>query len=440
MEPKKKTLSTTSTRRGRPKKIERESGQLEWDFDKILTTVNQNEEAAGTLMAMLASRHQGGDQWRGLMAVPPASFIEAVISEFRQKTNLPLELPFFVTFAYVSGYLLRRGTHLMTEAGRVDPDIWLVLLASSGAGKTFVQKQVREALGDVVAEAEFPGTGIVSSARFVEKLSEHPRGVWVRDEFAQYLKAISADAGPLADMKDYLLRLYDNDSLERSSLKGTVKAENPALSILGLTVHETFSQHVTAEMMLDGFAQRFAYIIAQADPARHFTDYPIWKIDTSAWQRRWQEIEDNIRDVYYAPEATAGEAFRASFKALYNEGLPESFYRRILWRAHKYALIYHVLTGDPSEELTAVDYGWAARALSLHIDDAAKLIGDHGLGDLERLIQAGERVARRVMLEEKRPVKPRDLIRGISNIKNVTQAESLLRVMTMMRPSDDTSS
>jgi hypothetical protein len=429
--PRKSTsLSTGKVGPGRPKKTYALPGQLEWDFDKILKKMEESEEARTTLTAMLASRHQKGEHWRGLFAVPPGSMIESVIGEFYQKTNLPLEIPFFVVFSYISGYLLKKGVYLETETGRVDPDIWTVILAPSGAGKTFTQKKIRDALGPMMSEAEFQGTGIISAAAFVEALSEHPRGIWVRDEFAQFLKSISDDNGPMAEMKDYMLRLYDNDSLERRTKKETLFAENPAMSILGLTVAETFSKYVTTEMMLDGFAQRFSYVIAQADPNRKFIDFPVWKINTDKWSEKWDEIQPNILPVYHAREDGA-EAFAEAFKALYQEGLPESFYRRILWRAHKYALLYHVLVGDKSETLTRSDYAWAARALALHIDDAAKLVGDHGLSNLERMIQAGERIAQKVFLEEKRPLKPRDLIRGMSAITNVAQAKSLMSVMSL---------
>lgn len=427
------SLSTTKVRPGRPRKIEKLPGQLEWDFEAILGKMAESEDARATLSAMLASRHQNGEHWRGLFAVPPGSLIEMVVSEFNQKTNLPLEIPFFVTMSYLSGYLLKKGIYLQTDVGRVDPDIWTVILAPSGAGKTFTQKKIRDALGEMMTDAEFNGTGIASAAAFIDLLSQHPRGIWVRDEFAQLLKGVSDESGPMAELKDYLLRLYDNDSLERKTKKETVKVDNPAMSILGLTVADTFSNYVTTEMMLDGFAQRFSYVIAQADPNRPFINYPIWKVDTTKWTRKWEEIEKNIKPIYYARE-DAEEAFIASFQLLYSEGLPESFYRRILWRANKYAMLYHILIGDDSDQLTTADYGWAARALALHIDDAARLVGDHGLSELERMIQAAERIAHKVNIEEQRPLKARDLIRGMSAIKNVAQANSLISVMNLGRP------
>lgn len=437
MEPKRKSVSTAQ-KRGRPPKVEREPGQLEWDFDAVMQSTASSEDATATLLAMLqAHRNSDGKHWRGLMAVPPGTLLELILSEFTSNTNISQELVFFTFFSIVSGYLLRNDVHLETPSGRVDPDIWTVLLGGSGAGKTWTQKNICDGMGDTLGDIEVNATSAVSSAAFVETLSEMPRGLWIRDEFAQFLKAISTDGGPLAEMKDVLLRLYDNSKLERRTKKEVVTVDAPALTILGLTARGTFAQYITAEMMLDGFAQRFSYVIAEDDPSRHFLDYPEWSVDKRRWKPLWERMVAAIQPVYRTTPDVGGAAFRTTFRTLYAHGLPESFYRRILWKAHKYALIYHVIRGDTSEELTAEDYGWAARALSMHIDDAAKLIGEHGLGDLERLIQAGERVARRVMIEEGRPVKARDLIRGISNIKNVSQADSLLRVMTMMRPDDE---
>lgn len=428
-------LSTPTRGPGRPRKTYALPGQLAWDFDEILEKMADNEEARTTLAAMLVSRKQNGEHWRGIMAVPPGTLIESVITEFYTKTNLPLEIPFFVVMSYLSGYLLKNDVHVETKSGKVHPDIWTVILSASGSGKTFTQKKIRDAFGPVMKSAEFNGTGIASAAAFITELSLTPRGVWFRDEFAELLKSISDSKGPMAELKDYLLRLYDNDDLTRTTKKETIVAENPAMSILGLTVKESFSKHVTTAMMIDGFCQRFSYVIAEPDPNRPFINYPVWHINTDEWTEKWNEIEPKIKKVYHASEEAA-EAFAGSFQSLYQEGIPESFYRRILWRAHKYAVLYHILIGDDSDTLTKTDYAWAARALAIHIDDAAKLVGDHGLSELERMIQSGERIAKKVMEQEKRPLKPRDLIRGMSAITTVAQAKSLMDVMSLRDESE----
>lgn len=421
-----KILSETK-KRGRPKSVPAKSGQTAFDFDAILSVIERSggdSEAAETIKAMLAIKDQR-TQWRGAIAIPPATILEAILGEFRTKTNIPLEVPFFTVISAISGYLLKKGVVVKTSTGEIQPDIWTIVLAASGAGKTYTQTQVGKGID--ITEFEFNGTGLVSAAAFVQKLESMPRGLWVRDEYARFLNTVEIESGPMAEMKDYLLRLYDNATISRETKKETISVEKPAISILGMTVLDTFGKYVTAESMLDGFAQRFAYVIAKSDPERPWTNYPLWKVDSNGWAEKWAAIKVNIKDFYYA-EDVMQPAFSQSFQMLFNEIVPESFYRRLMWKANKYALIYHVLKCDTSDKLTAEDYGWAARLISLHVQDAAYLIGDHNLTALERVLVKAEEIIIKVKATGKTPT-ARDLVRGVSALKTTAQAEQILKMI-----------
>ena len=423
-----KIVSETK-KRGRPAKVATSIEQTKLDFDSILSIIERrggDSQSADTIKAMLSIKGSR-DQWRGAIAIPPATLIEAVMVEFRTKTNIPLEIPFFTVISAISGYLLKKGVTVKTSAGNIKPDIWTVVLAASGAGKTYTQNRIKEAID--MDSFSFDGTGIVSAAAFVQKLSTTPTGLWVRDEYARFLNLIEQETGPMGEMKDYMLRLYDNDKISRETKDETIEAKSPALSILGMTVLDTFSQYVTAESMLDGFAQRFAYVIALADPERPWTEFPLWKVDSSTFTPKWKEIEEALVHTHYeADEDVMEPAFRQSFQMLFSEIVPESFYRRLMWKANKYALIYHVLKCDKSQKLTSEDYGWAARLISLHVQDAAHLIGDHNLGSLERVLVKAEEIAGRVKLTGK-TVTARDLVRGVSAIKTTAQADQILKMI-----------
>lgn len=411
-------------KRKKAKKRLKSSGLRTAERDELLRIISTVPSAEDQIRAMLASKKKGLNNWRGLIAVPPSSILDSILSEFVMKTNIPLEIPFFVLFHVVSGYLLKNDVSLDVQGQKIVPDIWTIILASSGAGKTFTQKIITKSLD--ITDIEFKGTGIASSAKFVEELNKMPKGFWLRDEFAQFLKKLET-AGPMEEMKDYLLRLYDNDTITRSTQKYDIEINDPALTILGLTVLETFSNYVDAESMLDGFAQRFNYVISEADPDRNFIDYPIWEIDTSSWLKQWIDTTSIIHKKYRTTPKSI-DAFKSSFRLIYKHDLPESFFRRVAWKAHKYALIYHIIRKDKRDVLTLEDYGWAARALSMHLDDAATLIGDKNISDLEKLIQSAEKIANRVR-DTGKEVKPRDLILGVYGIKTVQQAEAIMRIM-----------
>jgi hypothetical protein len=413
--------------KGRPKKIERKLGQLEFDFDGAIRALERNEEARDLTIA-LVKRRTLEPQWRGFAVVPPNSLVERIMEEFRHKTNIPLEIPLFTFLSIISGYLLYKGVIISIPGfPKIYPDIWNIVLASSGAGKTYTEQTILHGLPGILEKIEFPGTGIVSSAAFINELARRPRGLWIRDEFAQFIKSIENN-GPLSDMKDYLLRLYDNKKISRTTKKDIItQAIDPAISILGLSVLDTFYKYISIEMMLDGFAQRFGFVIAKSDPSRLWRNYPLWEVDSSTWNIQWNIMINCVHKEYYASKIGL-EAFSSTFNALYNEKLPESFYRRVLWRGHKYALVYHIIRGDPSSSLTPEDYGWAARLIAMQLDDMIYLVGEHNISPLERMIKSAERIRERVCAQNKL-LTTRDLIQGVSSITNVQQARAILEIL-----------
>lgn len=405
---------------------EQHPGQLEMNLDSILESMEKNAETSAMIRLMLQTRTDE-KQWRGMLAVPPAGLAAVIISEFRQKTNIPLEIPFFTLLSVISGMMLKRGTVLESTAlGEVRPDIWTVVLASSGAGKTYTHKQITKNLD--LTGIEFAG-GFASAATFVDALNNTPNSLWIRDEFAQFLKVVEADDGPMAGIKDYMLRLYDNETIARNTKRESVEVKEPAVSIFGLTVLETFGKYVSSESMLDGFAQRFSYVKAETDPERPFKDYPLWLVDSTSFNNEWEKVRSCIKDRYYVDDEIIMPAFSQSFNSLFNDAIPESFFRRMIWRATKYAMIYHVLRADNSEFLTPEDFGWAARVLSLHVKDAAWLLGEHTISDLEKVIVSTENAIERLRAKNGRDPKLREIVQYVKAIKTVSQAKQIMSLL-----------
>lgn len=414
--------------RGRKPTRFKQPGQLEIDLDSIFESMEKSSEASSMIKLMLQTNaDKESKQWRGMLAVPPAGLAAKVIAEFRQKTNIPLEIPFFIMLSVISGLMLKRGTVLESKAlGTVRPDIWTVILASSGAGKTYSQKQITKSID--TSDIEFDG-GFVSSAAFVDALDRVPAGLWIRDEFAHFLKNVESSDGPMADMKDYLLRLYDNSTIARKSKKDSVEIANPALTILGLTVLETFGNYVSGESLLDGFAQRFSYVRAETDPDRPFRDYPLWLVDSTGFDKEWDKVKACIKDKYYVDDDIIMPAFSQSFNSLFNDEVPESFFRRLIWRATKYAMIYHALRADDSDHLTPEDFGWAARVLALHVKDAAWLLGEQTIGDLEKVIVSAENAIKRLILKNGREPTLREIVQNVKAIRTVSQAKQVAALL-----------
>ena len=392
----------------------------------IFDVLAKSEDARETVRMMLKVNAQP-NVWRGLVATPPGSLLATVITAFRASTDIPLEIPFFVTLHFLAAHMLAKGVTVDFAGQVVKPDLWSVVLASSGAGKTFATNALGRFTGQ---DASFPEPA--SSAKFIEDLASHNNSLWVRDEFAHFLKAIEQQPH-LQEMKDYLLRVFDGKRVERNTKKANVSVDDPALCILGMSVLENFKDSVSAESMLDGFAQRFSYIVAKRDPERPMKDFPIYDLRPHQDRIRaeWDKATESIQHQKYTMGADAEEAFKESFSFLIppNEQIPSSFYRRIMFRGVRYALLYHILLGKETNTLDASDMGWAGRICGLHIHDAAWLVGEHGLPDLERLCRKTEELRDRIKAQEGRAITPRDVVRGIHGVRNTSEARSLLQMM-----------
>ncbi|MRT64166.1 DUF3987 domain-containing protein [Pseudomonas sp. CAH-1] len=392
-------------------------------FDQL----SKSEEARETLKAMLAIRKMKANEWRGLMATPPNSLLESVVTAFYQKTDIPLEIPFFVTLHILSAHLLSHGVTVKFAGSALKPDLWSVILASSGAGKTYSSSFLETLCG---VDETFPEPA--SAAKFVQDLSDHNNSLWVRDEFAQLLKAIETQPH-MAEMKDYLLRTYDGKKISRRTKKDVIEVENPALTIIGMTVLETFKNNVSPESMLDGFAQRFSYVIAKNDPDRTTRDFPIYDMEPYKKEisKRWNSTVNSVKHQEYVMGKEAEEAFKQAFESLFQDELevPASFFRRIMFRSVKYALVYHVMLKKTAKTLDAEDMGWAARVCKMHLQDASELISHYNLPDFERIIQRAEEI-RDECASEGKPFTAREIIRRMNAIKTASQATAIMQLIT----------
>ena len=391
----------------------------------LLAILAKSELARDTVKAMLRF-DTSKDHWRGLCATPPGSLLETVLTAWTKGTDIPLEIPFFAVLHFLSAHLLRDGITIDFAGQTVKPDLWSVVLASSGSGKTWTTSRLKEATG---VENEFPEPS--SAAAFAEILRDNNNSLWIRDEFAQFLKAL--DQQPhMVEMKGLLLSTYDGERIERTTKTESVIVDDPALVIFGLTVLETCAKNVSTESMLDGFAQRFGYVIAQEDASRPMRSFPIYRLRAYKEKIRhdWEQVIAGIKHTQYVVAAAGEAGFCQSFDLLLpaREEIPRSFFRRILFRGVRYALLYHLLLGKEGSEIDAEDMGWAGRICGLHIQDAKKLVGNHGLGELEVQCRRAEEV-RAACLAEGVPFTARELGRRVNSIKSAAQAKQIMELI-----------
>jgi hypothetical protein len=409
-------------KRGRPSKADQLEQEGQSNFFKML---NESPEARANLKSMLAASRIDVN-WRGMVATPPGTLLETVVEAFKSRTNIPLEIPFFAVMHFLSQHLLKEEISIDFKGNRINPDLWNVVLAPSGASKSFTTNSIKKMFD---APDGFPEPA--SAAKFIDNMQVYNREGWIQDEFGKFLATL--DLPHLQELKSYLLKTYDGIKIERHTMKNNIVIDSPALSIFGLTVLENFTDELPTGSLVDGFAQRFSYVIAERDPDRKMKDFPIFHFDGFDEQikKEWVELLNSVHHKTYYIGQEAEEAYINAFKRMIPdfESIDESFYRRILWRGTRYALIYHILQKKDSPELDAVDMGWAARVLQMHLKDACRLITEHNLPHLARILEACKRVVEKIELTEGRKAKPRDLVHGVHGINRVGEAQAYMHLL-----------
>ncbi len=333
-------------------------------------------ESARALVTSLLNI-QDSDGWPTLDdCIPKGSILEAVDEYFWTKTDIPRELPFFNVLHYVMAKLMQQGVEIAKGSQRILPDLWTIVVAPSGAGKTMTQKALAKAMGGQVKL--FPDAS--SSLQFVENLQNYRLGLFLRDEFAQFLKTITKDAS-MKDVRDYLLRTYDNTDITYASTKTKIKVNRSAISILGYSPIATLTSYLTKEMLLDGFAQRFSFCVADRDDRPIVGDYDFDGLPAVV-SPLWQEIASTpFHPVYHVDEAgrqAYDKVVQLVVTRARKEGIDDSFSRRLAFNTYKYGLAYHVLTGKKDNTIHTEDLIFGAKLTALHLLHLRKVLDLYG--------------------------------------------------------------
>lgn len=323
-------------------------------------------------------------------SVIPASketVLRQVVKNFQENSNIPVLLAVQAVMSLLAGYLLEKKVYALKGDDKFYTDIWAVVLAPSGATKTLTVKTIKDSFQFKPSIS----SGLESDAAYIEELKEKNFGMLVRDEFGQHLKEVQNGSGPLAKQRDYYLKTYDGDNLERKTKKGTITVENPKIALLGMTVDETFYNIMTWESLTDGLAQRFNYTVAKNDTSKDIIDW--LDIDTTKLKYKLPELFNNIKELElqeeYEVSSLAKEIIQSHFKGLFSKfnAIPQSFIRRLYWATYKYSLVYHILLCKTSKTIDEEDINYACNYMSIHIKSLKELLSGIGFVDIEEDIK-----------------------------------------------------
>ena len=304
--------------------------------------------------------------------IPKNSILEAVDRYFWEYTDMPRELPFFYVMHYVLASLLQRGVEIHKGKQVILPDMWTVVVARSGSGKTLSQKQLDLAMGGGIRL--FPDAK--TSLQFLTNLRDHRLGLYIKDEFAQFLKDVTKDSS-MQNVRDYLLRTYDNANIEHTTTVSSVSVEKSAISILGYTPTKTLKTYLTQEMLLDGFAQRFSFCVAEQDDRPIIGDYDFDKLAEQVaphWKRITQTPPHPVYKVSQEARGVFNHVVGEIVTKAREDDIDDSFSRRLAFNTYKYGLAYHILSGKTDDVIGPEDLAQGAKLVALHLLNLRKVL------------------------------------------------------------------
>lgn len=320
---------------------------------------------------------------------------------------------------------MKQNSVIELKGKSINPDLWTVALAPSGSGKTFAFSQLQKAsIQALDVRANFDA--VASAAAYLQELSTKNKSLWFADEFAQFLGQVEQVGSPLSQCKEYLLKTYDGNSIQRKTKLEIIEIDNPVLSILGVNTLDSYLKKISEESFTDGFAQRFAYLLAEPDNDRPFQQYP-WYDECSIQAellKAFTIVANTTIHKTYVVSKDAFTAYEQAFQSLLKYEVSESFYRRLMYRSFKYMHIFHVIHGDSSNTITGEDVGWAMRLIALHLVDLNKLLEKYNYSDLAKLIQKVE--AKQVeFIKKEKKFGAREVVQ-YCKVSSISEAKAIL--------------
>jgi hypothetical protein len=146
---------------------------------KTTYATTADRDALGYLAALAANKvaaknHAGAvnvvssfekRRWEGDVVVPPGTPLFDLLEAFKRHTDLPLCLSMHSFFFYLSTWLLENKTTVYCDGQTLTPELWTIVLAPSGCGKTYSLDRIRQH-----APTQATIQGIKSGAAFFEAL------------------------------------------------------------------------------------------------------------------------------------------------------------------------------------------------------------------------------------------------------------------------------
>lgn len=318
------------------------------------------------------------------------TYIGEFCGYLKTRTDAP---PDFHPFAALTTLSVALGNRVTIQAhGMRDlhPNLWCVILAPSGFGKSvpldMAESLLRKAgLGGCTLPTSF------SQEALADALKRVPQGgVFFVQEFSAFLGMLSRDYNTGA--LQWLTELYDVPAVYDRVLKaGPVHLEKPCFSVLGASSPEWFADTFRQNMLRGGFLARFLFCPSRTPGAYVGLPGP-------RDERREMPLADHLRCVAELSGAVDLRCVQADYnrwdrtyrETVRNEGAAEfgGMRSRAGSLVLKVATLFHVSHDPASLELCPPDLARAIEFVEASLAAAERFLGEevaHNQHDAARL-------------------------------------------------------
>ena len=328
-----------------------------------------------------ASVKQNVDTESALFACcPPNTILESILSVWKDKTDFPLELPFFIFLVYFGLFLnIKKKGVIKADSTSIERS-WkylnfnLMIIANSGDGKSQTQTFMSDLFNNLLRDGgELPVLGQAKSERAycegIQKIGEI--GLLNIDEYGQFM--LNQNDAENQNIIRLFLRLYDG-TVDYKTKDDTFDLKNLKWSVLTAMTPTSMDKKFTEEVMNNGAGNRTLIVFGN--------ERKISKASSKHWNS-FNKIQDELNtlventtllDEYYISKE-AEDAYEQSFNLMCKINVPKGYVRRTLDQSYKWALLMKIICGKGHTVQIEAEYmGWAGRISALLLSNVIRLI------------------------------------------------------------------
>lgn len=302
-----------------------------------------------------------------------------IFHRFYKNTDVPVALPLFSFFSVVSAWCVQnKATYRVPLAGErvYELDTWVMALAPSGTAKTLSMGEIVDLIPinpetnqPIVAPNFDRPNGPAAMVQQLQKLPDG-RGFWFQDEASQMFRLVEQIGHPMAEIKEFLLKMKDHKEITRITKDEVIKTDPIVMTQFFINTIDAMAKAISDESLKDGTLRRYQFAIANRDE-RKFETFGLYDLDKigdeilheAIVKLFSQDIKENVyrfNDECYEMYMMAFEMFWVKQYSKFMEG-SESLYRTYMMEAWKYAIFHHLIHRKPGTEIDEYSLQWGLK-------------------------------------------------------------------------------